>query len=341
MKKHALVTGGAGFIGSHVVDSLLGSGWTVTTVDNFDDFYDPSRKRRNIAAHHDHSRYRLVEADIRDGEALERQLRGDYQVIVHLAARAGVRPSIEQPLLYQDVNVRGTHNMLEFARHRGIRQFVFASSSSVYGVNPDVPWREDDHVLLPISPYASTKVSGELLGHVYSRLFGIRFLALRFFTVYGPRQRPDLAIHKFASLIQAGLPIPLFGNGATRRDYTYIDDIVSGVRAAMTYDGSEFEVVNLGNNQTVSLCDLVLALETVLGIDADREWFPTQPGDVPQTWASVDKAERLFGYKPKTKLQDGLTSFANWLFSPSSADEAARTPSFMRQPPTTQPATAR
>lgn len=331
MTKHALVTGGAGFIGSHVVDSLLGSGWTVTTVDNFDGFYEPLRKRRNIAAHRDHARFRLVEVDIRDGDALERQLRGDYQVIVHLAARAGVRPSIEQPLLYQDVNVRGTHNMLEFARHRGIKQFVFASSSSVYGVNPDVPWREDDHVLLPISPYASTKVSGELLGHVYSKLFGIRFVALRFFTVYGPRQRPDLAIHKFASLIQAGLPIPLFGNGATRRDYTYIDDIVSGVRAAMTYDGSNFEVVNLGNNQTVSLCDLVLALETVLGIDADREWFPIQPGDVPQTWASVDKAARLFGYQPKTKLQDGLTNFANWLFSPEAAGHATLAPSLMSE----------
>ena len=320
MANHALVTGGAGFIGSHVVDSLLADGWTVTTLDNFDDFYSPERKRRNVAAHRDHDGFRLVEADIRDAEALERELRDDYQVVVHLAARAGVRPSIEQPLLYQDVNVRGTHNMLEFARKRGIGQFVFASSSSVYGVNPDVPWREEDHVLLPISPYASTKVSGELLGHVYSKLFGIRFLALRFFTVYGPRQRPDLAIHKFAKLMSAGHPVPLFGDGGTRRDYTYIDDIVSGIRGAMTYDRSGFEVVNLGNNRTVSLCELVLALETVLGIDAERVWLPMQPGDVPQTWACVEKAARLFGYEPATRLHDGLQNFAGWLYSGAEAE---------------------
>ncbi len=320
MANHALVTGGAGFIGSHVVDSLLDSGWTVTTVDNFDDFYAPAQKRRNSAPHSDYSQYRLVEADIRDEAALERNLRDDYQVIVHLAARAGVRPSIEQPILYQEVNVRGTHNMLEFARRRGIRQFVFASSSSVYGINPDVPWREEDHVLMPISPYASTKVSGELLGHVYSRLFGIRVLALRFFTVYGPRQRPDLAIHKFAKLMQAGLPVPLFGDGGTRRDYTYIDDIVSGILGAMAYDKSDYEVVNLGNNRTVSLCELVLALETVFGIDAERQWLPTQPGDVPQTWASVDKARRLFGYEPATALHDGLTNFAGWLFGTADND---------------------
>ena len=320
MANHALVTGGAGFIGSHVVDSLLDSGWTVTTVDSFDDFYAPVQKRRNTAPHREFTRYRLVEADIRDEAALERELRDDYQVIVHLAARAGVRPSIEQPILYQEVNVRGTHNMLEFARRRGIRQFVFASSSSVYGVNPNVPWREEDHVLMPISPYASTKVSGELLGHVYSRLFGIRVVALRFFTVYGPRQRPDLAIHKFAKLMQAGRPVPLFGDGGTRRDYTYIDDIVSGIRGAMSYDKSEFEVVNLGNNRTVSLCELVLALETVFGIDAERQWLPTQPGDVPQTWACVDKAKQLFGYAPATALHDGLTSFAGWLFSPAASD---------------------
>ena len=331
MANHALVTGGAGFIGSHVVDSLLDSGWSVTVVDNFDEFYSPARKRSNIAPHNDHEGYRLVEADIRDGEALERELRDDYQVVVHLAARAGVRPSIEQPMLYQDVNVRGTHNVLEFARRRTIRQFVFASSSSVYGVNPNVPWREEDHVLLPISPYASTKVSGELLGHVYSQLFGIRFIALRFFTVYGPRQRPDLAIHKFSNLMQAGRPIPLFGDGGTRRDYTYIADIVSGIRGAMAYRGSEFEVVNLGNNRTVSLLELVNTLETVLGVDAERDWLPPQAGDVPQTWASIEKAKRLFGYAPNTLLHEGLTNFATWRFAGSAEAQRAVYPSMQRE----------
>lgn len=326
MGSHALVTGGAGFIGSHVVDSLLEDGWHVTTLDNFDEFYSPARKRRNVAAHREHGRFRLVECDIRDEEALERELRDDYDVIVHLAARAGVRPSIEQPMLYQDVNVRGTHNLLELARRRGIRQFVFASSSSVYGVNPNVPWREEDHVLLPISPYASTKVSGELLGHVYSQLFGIRFLALRFFTVYGPRQRPDLAIHRFSTLMQGGRAIPLFGDGATRRDYTYIDDIVSGVCAAMLYRDSSFEVVNLGNNRTVSLTELVSALETSLGIEAKREWLPAQLGDVPQTWASIHKARRLLGYAPSTTLEDGLANFAAWHSGSSLETQVARYP---------------
>ena len=202
-RRHALVTGGAGFIGSHLVDRLLGEGWRVTVIDNFDPFYDPAIKERNVAEHLKNERYTLYRLDIRDLSGLRQALTDEYDVIVHLAAKAGVRPSIQDPVTYQEVNVTGTQNMLEFARERGISQFVFASSSSVYGVNPNVPWREDDHVLLPISPYASTKVSGELLGHVYSHLYGIRFIALRFFTVYGPRQRPDLAIHKFARLMLA------------------------------------------------------------------------------------------------------------------------------------------
>ena len=227
---HVLVTGGAGFIGSHVVDSLLADGEDVTVLDNFDSFYDRHVKERNIKEHRTNPRYRLIEADLRDAESLTRQLTGPFDVILHLAAMAGVRPSIERPLTYQDVNVRGTQNLLEIAARQKIPHFVFASSSSVYGVNPRVPWSEDDFVLQPISPYASTKVSGELLGHVYSHLYGIRFVALRFFTVYGPRQRPDLAIHKFAKLIAAGRSIPVFGDGSTRRDYTYVDDIVAGVR---------------------------------------------------------------------------------------------------------------
>src|SRR5688572_30179308 len=225
--KHVLVTGGAGFIGSHLVDALLARGCTVTVLDNYDPFYSRSIKEQNVAAAKQDPRYRLVEGDLRDLDSLRAALHGTYDAIVHLAARAGVRPSIEDPLTYQDVNVRGTQNMLQLAKEWGVKQFVFASSSSVYGVNPRVPWSEDDHVLQPISPYASTKVSGELLGHVYSHLYGISFIALRFFTVYGPRQRPDLAIHKFAYLMTQGRSIPVFGDGSTRRDYTFIADIVS------------------------------------------------------------------------------------------------------------------
>jgi UDP-glucuronate 4-epimerase len=312
MTKSALVTGGAGFIGSHVVDRLLRDGWNVTTVDSFDDFYAVADKRANVARHLDSPRFQLVEADIREPEELAR-LRGSYDVIVHLAARAGVRPSIQQPLLYQDVNVRGTQNLLELARERGIRQFVFASSSSVYGVNPNVPWREDDPVLLPISPYASTKISGELLGHVYSHLFGIRFVALRFFTVYGPRQRPDLAIRKFAQRMRAGERIPFFGDGTALRDYTYIDDIVQGVVAAMGYEETPYEVINLGNSTAVSLADLVAALERALGVAAKLDRLPTEPGDVPQTWASTDKARRLLHFAPDTPLTVGLSRFVAWL----------------------------
>jgi UDP-glucuronate 4-epimerase len=312
VSKRALVTGGAGFIGSHLVDRLLRDGWEVTALDNFDDFYDPGEKRRNIAAHLDHPCYSLVEGDLRD-ERLAQRLAGDFDVVVHLAARAGVRPSIEQPLLYQDVNVRGTHNLLELCRHRRIEQFVFASSSSVYGVNPNVPWREDDGVLLPISPYASTKVSGELLGHVYSRLFGMRFIALRFFTVYGPRQRPDLAIRKFSERMIDRREIPLFGDGSTRRDYTFADDIVEGLVSAMHYAATPYEVINLGNNRPVTLLELVRALEEALGVSARVQWLPEQPGDVPQTMADVEKARRLLGYAPRTALREGLSRFADWL----------------------------
>jgi UDP-glucuronate 4-epimerase len=311
---HALVTGGAGFIGSHLVDSLLRDRYRVTVLDNFDPFYDRSIKRGNIAGHRDSRSWRLIEGDIRDAATIN-ALPDAIDVIVHLAAAVSVRPSIADPVRYQEVNVAGTQNLLELARQRGIRQFVFASSSSVYGVNPNVPWTEDDHVLQPISPYASTKISGELLGHVYAHLHGIRFLALRFFTVYGPRQRPDLAINKFAGLILNGRPIPLYGDGSTRRDYTYVDDIVAGVRAAMTYEQTPFEIVNLGNDRTVSLMEMVRALEEVLDRKASIEWLPEQPGDVPQTWASTEKARRLFGYRPKTSFVDGLRHFVDWMSS--------------------------
>lgn len=311
--RSALVTGGAGFIGSHLVDLLLAEGWKVTVVDNFDPFYDPCIKRNNISFHLEFDNYSLVEVDIRDLALMRKMLSGEYDVVVHLAAKAGVRPSIEDPFEYQAVNVGGTQNLLELSRDWGVKQFVFASSSSVYGINPDVPWQEDYHVLRPISPYASTKLSGELLGHVYSHLYDIRFIALRFFTVYGPRQRPDLAIHKFARLMLEGKLIPLYGNGSSRRDYTYIDDIVDGVRSAMDYKGSMYEVVNLGNNQTVGLLEMVRALESVLGVKAQLEFRSAQPGDVPQTWADVEKAKNLLGYRSVTSFGDGLKHFSAWL----------------------------
>ena len=309
-----LVTGGAGFIGSHVVDALLRAGHGITVIDNFDPFYPRELKERNITKHRTHPDWKLVETDLRDLEALRRYL-GDahYDVIVHLAAKAGVRPSIDDPIAYQDVNVRGTQNLLEFARAAGIRRFVFASSSSVYGVNPRVPWSEEDRVLEPISPYASTKVSGELLGHVYSHLYQIRFVALRFFTVYGPRQRPDLAIHKFARLIDEGRAIPVYGAGETRRDYTFVDDIVQGVLAAIDYDRSRYEVINLGNNQTITLREMIAGLEDALDKKALIEWLPEQPGDVPQTWADITRAQRLLGYSPHTTYRDGVKRFVDWM----------------------------
>jgi len=309
---HALVTGAAGFIGSHLVDSLLADGWRVTAIDNFDPFYSLSAKQRNVAAHSDNPRYRLFRLDIRDAAALK-PLAERYDTIVHLAARPGVRPSIIDPETCQQVNVSGTQNMLEFARATGTPHVVFASSSSVYGVNPRTPWRESDHVLQPISPYASTKVSGELLGHVYSHLYGFRFLALRFFTVYGPRQRPDLAIHSFARKMLAGETIPVFGDGTTRRDYTFVEDIVAGIRGAIAYEGSRYEVINLGNDRTVTLTEMIAELERALDVTARIDRQPEQPGDVPQTWASIDKAAELLGYQPKTPFSAGIDRFCTWL----------------------------
>ncbi len=309
-----LVTGGAGFIGSHVVERLLRDGHTVDAIDNFDPFYPRATKEANLAAVADHAGFRLHRGDIGDAAwlaGLPAEVGRD--AIIHLAAKAGVRPSIEHPVAYQQANVEGTQSLLEFARARGIRQFVFASSSSVYGINPRVPWSEDDAVLQPISPYASTKVSGELLGHVYAHLFGIRFIALRFFTVYGPRQRPDLAIHKFSRLLLAGRPLPFYGDGSTRRDYTFIDNVVAGIVAALAYTASNYEIINLGNERTVSLAELVAALERTFGRQAVLDRQPEQPGDVRQTWANVEKAKRLLGYQPHTRFEDGLKTFRTWL----------------------------
>ena len=315
-----LVTGGAGFTGSHLVDSLLTSGASVTVLDNFDSFYDRSVKERNIRPHRNYSHWRLVEADIRNGSELAAKLSaaGPYDAIVHLAAKVGVRPSIDDPFMYQEVNVLGTQNLLEIARRMHVRQFVFASSSSVYGVNPRVPWTEDGD-LQPISPYSSTKIHGEQLGHLYCTLHGIRFIALRFFTVYGPRQRPDLAIHKFARLISKRQPVPLFGDGSTRRDYTYVDDIVAGVRAALTYQSTQYEIINLGNSTAVNLRDVVRNLEEALGVAATIEWLPERAGDVPQTWANIAKARELLGYDPRTPFAEGIRRFTTWFVGLSDA----------------------
>ncbi|MET0623142.1 MAG: GDP-mannose 4,6-dehydratase [Pyrinomonadaceae bacterium] len=312
--RNVLVTGGAGFIGSHLVARLLAEGgWRVHVVDDFNDFYDPEVKRRNVAPHLGREEFRLHEADIRDRAALEAIFEGaGFDVIVHLAARAGVRPSLLEPVLYAETNINGTLNLLELARAHGARQFVFGSSSSVYGENEKVPFAEDDPVARPISPYAATKAAGELLCHTYSHLFGVRCVCLRFFTVYGARQRPDLAIHKFARLISEGKPIPVFGDGTTRRDYTYVDDIIAGVRAAMDYEATAYEVFNLGESRTVELRGLIELLERELGRKALVERQPAQPGDVPQTFADVTKARRLLGYDPRTPIEEGIRRFVDW-----------------------------
>ena len=312
--KHILITGGAGFIGSHLVDRLLSEGYGhVSVVDDFNDFYDPAIKRANVSRHEKDSNYRLFEADIRDKSALEKLFaESSFDSIVHLAARAGVRPSLEQPLLYAETNINGTLNLLELARAHGIKQFVFGSSSSVYGINAKVPFSEDDPIRQPISPYAATKAAGELLCHTYTHLYGIRSVCLRFFTVYGPRQRPDLAIHKFARLISAGKPIPVFGDGTTRRDYTFIDDIIAGVRAAIDYNKSDYEVINLGESRTVALRELISLIEKELGATAEIDRQPLQPGDVPQTFADIAKARQLLGYNSQTQIEDGIRKFVEW-----------------------------
>ncbi len=309
-----LVTGAAGFIGSAFIDKILEEeNWKVEGIDNFDPFYDKEIKTKNIEKALDNPKYRFIEEDIRNYEALSDKLSGDCDAIIHLAAKAGVRPSIENPVEYQRTNVQGTQNLLELTKERGVKRFIFGSSSSVYGVNPNVPWSEDDFVLKPISPYAATKVAGELLGHVYNKLYNIDFVALRFFTVYGPRQRPDLAIHKFAKKIARGETIPFYGDGSSRRDYTYIDDICEGVKSAVLNDNLKYEIINLGNNRTVSLAELVEIIEKAVGKKAKIERLPNQPGDVPQTYADISKARRLLNYSPKTDIERGVEAFVEWL----------------------------
>jgi UDP-glucuronate 4-epimerase len=305
-----LLTGGAGFIGSHTAQRLLERGDTLTVLDDFNDFYDPALKRRNTAAFA--SRARLVEGDICDPGAVRPLFeRGRFDAVVHLAARAGVRPSIRQPLLYTRVNIGGTHHLLELAREFGVKKFVFASSSSVYGVNQKAPFAEDDPIFQPISPYAATKLAGEALGHVYHHLYGLDVVCLRFFTVYGPRQRPDLAIRQFTAAIAAGQPIEMYGDGTTRRDYTYIDDILQGVLAALDRPFG-YEVINLGESRTVELRELVRLIEKELGRSAKIQSLPLQPGDVPLTYADIAKARRLLGYKPQVPIEEGIARFVRW-----------------------------
>ena len=307
-----LVTGGAGFIGSHLLDRLAAEGREAVCLDDFNDYYSPRIKRRNIAGALETGSVHLVEGDICDLE-LCRRVFNEHRIerVVHLAARAGVRPSIREPLLYERVNCQGTLNLLECAREAGVEIFVFGSSSSVYGVSDRVPFREDDPADHPISPYAATKRVCELYCSNYHELHGMRILCLRFFTVYGPRQRPDLAISKFTRLIEAGKPIPVFGDGSSRRDYTYVSDVVAGVAAAL--DSSlEFEIINLGNSSPVTLGELIERVEQATGKKAQIERLPDQPGDVPLTYADISKAQRLLGYRPGTPIGEGIRAFVEW-----------------------------
>ena len=310
--KKVLVTGGAGFIGSHCCEALLGLGAEVTVIDNFNDFYDPAIKEANIAAIAD--RITLVRADIRDAGLLGKLFAdGDFDAVFHIAARAGVRPSIDDPKLYFTTNIDGTFNLLDACRRHGVDRFIFASSSSVYGINEKVPFAESDPIIRTISPYAATKIAGEQICSNYSHLFGIHCACLRFFTVYGPRQRPDLAISKFTTAIREGKPIEQYGDGSTARDYTYVDDIVGGIIASAIYtDTSPFEIFNLGGSATTTLSELIAIIEEVLAKKAEIILRPDQPGDVPRTYADVSKAKEILGYEAHTPIREGIVKYAEW-----------------------------
>jgi len=307
-----LVTGGAGFIGSHLVERLLQEGHRVICLDNFDDFYDPALKRRNLTDARKDSRFRLVEGDLRD-EGILKRIFGEekVEIVAHMAARAGVRPSIEQPLLYADVNIRGTLSLLEECKKYKIRRLVFASSSSVYGNNPKVPFAEDDPVDNPISPYAATKKAAELICHTYHHLYGMDIACLRYFTVYGPRQRPEMAIHQFSRLIHRGKKVSLFGDGSSRRDYTYIDDAIDGTMGALFREHG-YEIYNIGESQTTTLSELVQWIEEQMGKRAQVEYLPAQPGDVERTYADIRKARERLGYQPKINMREGISRFVRW-----------------------------
>lgn len=312
---NVLVTGGAGFIGSHLVERLLGKGHRVVALDNFNDYYDPAIKRRNL----DEARQgslkgdlEVVEGDLRDRDVLFQLLSEEpFELVHHLAAMAGVRASIERPALYLDVNIQGTMNLLEAAVANGAPPVVFASSSSVYGGSPHVPFSEDDPVNRPISPYAASKKSAELICHTFHHLYGLDITCLRFFTVYGPRQRPEMAIHHFARRMSEGRAVPMFGDGSTARDYTYVDDVVDGTMAAAEHCGG-YKIYNLGNSSPVALKELIERLGSALGIEPIIEQQPLPPGDVEQTWADISRAGAELGYKPKVGLEEGLRRFVDW-----------------------------
>ncbi len=333
-----LITGGSGFIGSHLVEHLLKNGHSVINIDNFDDFYAYSIKIKNtlssVGLEHDFeftdktsdipklvsavqsTKYQLYDQDIRDKDGLERIFRSHkIDLVIHLAALAGVRPSIERPLEYEAVNIRGTQNLWELCKEFGIKKVVCASSSSVYGNHEKIPFSENDNVDRPISPYAATKKAGEILGHVYHHLYNIDMIQLRFFTVYGPRQRPDLAIHKFAKLIADGQEIPFYGDGSTARDYTFVDDIIDGILKSIKYlenNDKVYEIINLGESEVITLEEMVHTLENALGKKANKKLLPMQPGDVLKTNADISKAKTLIGYQPDTKFQNGIKKFVEW-----------------------------
>ncbi|ADO84500.1 GDP-mannose 4,6-dehydratase [Ilyobacter polytropus] len=315
MKKY-LVTGGAGFIGSHLCDYLLDRGHKVVVVDNFNAYYDVEIKERNVGSNLDNPNYKLYRGDIRDIDFLKKIFQDEkIDAVINLAAMAGIRPSLENPMLYEEVNIRGLMNLLELSKANGINKFIQASSSSVYGNNKKVPFKETAVVDFAISPYAATKKSGEVMGHVYHYLYNIDMIQLRFFTVYGPRQRPDLAIHKFTGMITAGEAIPFYGDGTTQRDYTYIDDIIDGIVKSIRYlenNDNVYEIFNLGESHTISLKEMVGTIEEELGIEAKINRQPMQPGDVEKTYADISKAKEILGYNPKTEFKDGIRKFVQW-----------------------------
>jgi UDP-glucuronate 4-epimerase len=316
--KRILLTGGAGFIGSHVAEALLRNHTTLGIVDNLDEFYSPAWKKANLESIRKIGPFDFFDQDICAIDRMREIVAGFRpDAIIHLAARAGVRPSIEQPRLYEQVNVAGTVNVLELCREFHVSRLIFGSSSSVYGASDRVPFSEGQSGLRPISPYAATKLTGELFCYTYAHLYKLPVMALRFFTVYGPRQRPDLAIHKFVARMEAGKPLPIFGDGETGRDYTYVDDIVAGVLGALEYDfssteGAPFEICNLGNSHPVKLSELVGMLERATGKKAIAQREAPQQGDVPLTWAEISKAGKLLGYRPQTTLEEGLKKFVAW-----------------------------
>lgn len=313
MSGKVLVTGAAGFIGSHLTERLVCLGYQVVGLDNFDDFYSPTIKWNNIRTLNTTNNFRLEQGDIRDESLLTRIFRAsDIDAVVHLAARAGVRPSIEQPLLYQDVNIRGTINLLEACRIYGVKKFVFASSSSVYGLNNEVPFSENQRLDNTISPYASSKAAAELFCRSYNHLYGLPVTVLRLFTVYGPRQRPEMAIHQFTRMIDLGEEISVFGDGTSKRDYTYVDDITRGITQALTYQSRGFEIFNLGDSEPVALEYLICLIQDALGKKAKIRRLPMQPGDVPVTSAEISKAKTILGYKPKVTIEKGIPLFIKW-----------------------------